>query len=63
MTGNTDLILWCLWLYLTDSGRGDQTAHNGDKTADISHLVQLLLPILDSRNAVTAAALQLKWNV
>jgi len=36
-------------MYVTDSGRGDSTAHS-NKIVNISHLEQLLLQLLDSSN-------------
>ena len=50
MTGNSDPISGHNWIYVTYSGRGDQTPYDGGKIVNISHLVKLLMPLLQSKN-------------
>ena len=48
MTGNRNLISRCIWIYVTCSGGGGETAHTGAKIVNISRLEQLIVPLLDS---------------
>ena len=50
MTGNSDLISGQNCIYVTHSGRGNQTAHSGDKIVKIPRLDQLLISLFDSKN-------------
>jgi hypothetical protein len=43
MTGNSDLISGQNCIYVTNSGRGYQTAHSSDKIVMIARLDQLLM--------------------
>jgi len=54
MTGNSDPISRHNWIYVTYSGRGDQTASDGGKSVNISHLVKLLMPLLESKTLKTS---------
>ena len=49
MTGYCNLISKDDWICVTYSGRGDQTAHHSGIIIKISHLVKLLMPLLDSK--------------
>ena len=50
MTGNSNLISTCIWIYVTCSGGGGETAHTGVKIVNMSRLEQLIMPLLDSEN-------------
>ena len=49
MTGTSGQISRHNWIYVTDSVRGDQTAHSSDKIVKVSRLGQLLVLLLDSK--------------
>ena len=50
MTGNSNLISRCIWICVTYSGAGGETAHTGVKIVNISRLEQLIMPLLNSEN-------------
>jgi hypothetical protein len=52
MTGNSDLISRQNCIYVTHSGRGDQTAHSSDKLVKIPGLDQLLIHYLTPKTSI-----------
>ena len=49
MTGDCNLISRHNEIYMAYSGRDGETAHDSGRTIKISHLVKLLMPLLDSK--------------
>jgi hypothetical protein len=52
MTANSDLISRQNCIYVSHSGRRNQTEHSSDKMVKIPGLDLLLMPLLDSRNLI-----------